>query len=192
MNGWKFLLTWIRCKANVSFSCISAVTPLAVQAFSVKWVYFQGNTIFHRSMFWLGISTDIKAVSLLRLSTSLTFSAQFDPLSVFRRKWLSLFISTVFRFFSWLFNQNRVSELTLNLTWRGNTYCSEFIPKKCIVFLIRPPLSFLITSLVKIWKSLSQSFFDKKLHTSSNSRTRQDFQNVILVPSSLSLWKVCM
>ena len=83
-------------------------------------------------------------------------------------------------------------KLTLNLTWGGNTYCSKFIPNKCIAFLIRPPLSFLITSLVKIWKSISQSCFDKKLHTSTKSPTSQNFQNVILVPSSLLLWKVCI
>lgn len=154
---------------------------------------FPRQHFFHRSMFWLGISTDIRAVSLLRMSTSLTFSAQFDPLSVFRRKWLPLFILTVFRFFFLGYSNKIVSvKLTFNLTWGGNTYCSKFIPKKCIAFLIRPPLSFLITSLVKIWKSLSQSYFDKKLHTSSKSPTSHDFQNVILVPSSLLLWKVCM
>lgn len=127
-------------------------------------------------------------MSLLRLSTSLTFSAQFDPLSVFRRKLLPLFILTVFLFFFLDFSTKIVSlKLTLNLTWGGNTYCSKFIPNKCIAFLIRPPLSFLITSLVKIWKSISQSFFDKKFHTSTKSPTSQNFQNVILVPFSLLL-----
>lgn len=127
-------------------------------------------------------------MSLLRLSTSLTFSAQFDPLSVLRRKLLPLFILTVFLFFFLDFSTKIVSlKLTLNLTWGGNTYCSKFIPNKCIAFLIRPPLSFLITSLVKIWKSISQSFFDKKFHTSTKSPTSQNFQNVILVPFSLLL-----
>ena len=125
-------------------------------------------------------------MSLLRLSTSLTFSAQFDPLSVFHRKLLPLFILTGFFFLD--FSTKIVSlKLTLNLTWGGNTYCSKFIPNKCIAFLIRPPLSFLITPLVKIWKSISQSFFDKNRHTSTKSPTSQNFQNVILVPSSLLL-----
>ena len=55
----KFLPTRVRCKANVQFSCISAVTPLAVQEFSVKWVYFHGNTSFHKSISIWRLSTDM-------------------------------------------------------------------------------------------------------------------------------------
>ena len=64
---WNCLKLWsiesfptrVRCKANVQFSCISAVTPLAVQEFSVKWVYFQGNTSFHKNIFIWRLTTDI-------------------------------------------------------------------------------------------------------------------------------------
>ena len=59
MINRKFLPTRVRCKANVQFSCISAVTPLAVQEFSVKWVYFQGNTSFHTNIFIWRLTTDI-------------------------------------------------------------------------------------------------------------------------------------
>ena len=191
MNDWKFLLTWIRCKANVTFSCISAVTPLAVQAFSVKWVCFQGHHFFSKKYVLIG------NLDRCQSRVSVEIVDQFD---IFSSIWSSIGISqeiTSFIHFIWFFFLDFSSKivslkLTLNLTWGGNTYCSKFIPNKCIAFLIRPPLSFLITSLVKIWKSISQSFFDKKLHTSTKSPTSQNFQNVILVPSSLLLWKVCI
>ena len=54
-------------------------------------------------------------------------------------------------------------------TEAANAYCSKFsieLPTAIYIY----PLSFTITSVFNLWKSFSQSFSDKKLHTSLQKR----------------------